>query len=388
MVAPLVPFDRGPRVPRKPVGDAHHAAFHRTAGQAALGAAAATLVLDLACRWLGVDLDRSAWLPLGILAGSLGAVGVGARGPRVLRHLLGLVIGVGAGGAFALMENHWAPFGALLMGAGMVPALAPEGGWGRRAASAAIAGALGAAGIFVGRVLLGWDVFEPLVPGPLGAAAAGAAAGLFVGIGGAGRHLAPPEDPVEARFRALLHRRDGEITDLLQRALRHYRNIGSDLRTLDEPGFKSELQRVMLQLAAAAEQMRQLEKDLLELPPSELEQRAAELQHRADLTRDPVARKTFEEAARSLQDEVVALDRIGRGRERVLARLHADVALLERVRFSLLQLRSASAEQAKAHHSAASAQLEALREGLEATSSALSHVYGEDVLPALESGTA
>jgi ABC-type transporter Mla subunit MlaD len=141
-----------------------------------------------------------------------------------------------------------------------------------------------------------------------------------------------------------------------------------------------ELRPIMLQLAAAAAQLRRLQQDLEEWTPRELEQQTERLLRKAEDHDDPVARETLEQAAESLRAQMAALTRIDRGRQRVLARLHADVALLERLRFSLIQLRASAAEPAGVPgHTTARLDglregLDALQEGLDATVSTLSEV--------------
>jgi hypothetical protein len=61
-----------------------------------------------------------------------------------------------------------------------------------------------------------------------------------------------------------------------------------------------------------------------------------ELRNRASTTQDAVARRQLELAASSLGEELNHLDALSRRRERLLAQLHAQVALLERARVSFV----------------------------------------------------
>ncbi|MFP2901720.1 hypothetical protein [Corallococcus sp. 4LFB] len=79
--------------------------------------------------------------------------------------------------------------------------------------------------------------------------------------------------------------------------------------------------------------------------------RAAELQAERDslersarASTDVVARRQLEAAAASLAEEVERLGDMRQRRERILARLRAEVALLERARVALLSLRSGQAQ--------------------------------------------
>lgn len=377
---PLGPFQRNApaRVPRRPIGEAEHAAFQKTVYLTAAGAGAVTLVADLVLRWTPSPADASTWMPAAIMAGALGAVGGGDARRAWVRHGVGALTGLAAGGAFAALGAGSPGLAVLALGVASMPILAPRGGWGRRALQVLASGLLGAAGAWVAQVLWSWQVFDPLVPGAAATALCGAAGGMFVGLGSGGKHLMPPEDPVEARYRELLGVRDGEVADLLQRALRHYRSMCREPEALGE--LAGELRPIMLQLAAAAAQLRRLQQDLEEWTPRELEQQTERLLRKAEDHDDPVARETLEQAAESLRAQMAALTRIDRGRQRVLARLHADVALLERLRFSLIQLRASAAEPAGVPgHTTARLDglregLDALQEGLDATVSTLSEV--------------
>ena len=79
----------------------------------------------------------------------------------------------------------------------------------------------------------------------------------------------------------------------------------------------------------------------------------------------------------SLDGQRRALDAISRGRERVIARLHANVALLEKVRFSLLHMRSADAERIGGEASPLTEALEELSRELDVTSTAVGEVFGK-----------
>jgi peptidoglycan hydrolase CwlO-like protein len=68
----------------------------------------------------------------------------------------------------------------------------------------------------------------------------------------------------------------------------------------------------------------------------EVDGKVRALRERAAATEDAVARKQLELAASSLGEELNRLDALQKRKERLVAQLHAQVALLERARVSLV----------------------------------------------------
>jgi hypothetical protein len=370
---------------RDPLAFSDHGSFHGTVLRAMAGGAGSVFLAYLLDWLLQFGLVDSWLFPIVVATGALAAVG--SRGKNVLKAMIGGAFGALGGGLFALTAGQWAPFGALLLGAAAAPVLGEGDSMKRKAVTAALTGALGFAGLYVGKVLLALPILSALVPEPLGAAVAGAAAGLFFGLGAAPKHLARPMDPVEAKYLAALDVKDGELYEILHRALTIQRAVKLDLEgRADDDTVKrlgARITELMLRILQIAEQCRTIESDLSAAPAYELEERIGQLQSKAEASADPSARRTYESAIASLDEQRRALQEIGRGRERVIAKLHANVALLEKVRFSLLHLRSAVTERVGGESSPVAEALEELGREIDATSSAVSEVWGQtgDLLP-------
>jgi hypothetical protein len=214
----------------------------------------------------------------------------------------------------------------------------------------------------------------------LAAAAAGGAAGLFLGLGAAPRHVALAEDPVEAAYNRTLGSTQGELYEILDRALGIYQAVRADL--LREPGTEAVQQiepkvaNMALQILEIAERCQLIERELAAAPSEELEGRIADLRGRMEAASDPGARSTLRSAVESLEGQRTAREAIVRGSERVVARLHANVALLEKVHFSLVHLRSADAERAGSEIRPLKDALEELGRELDVTAQAVGEVYG------------
>lgn len=128
-----------------------------------------------------------------------------------------------------------------------------------------------------------------------------------------------------------------------------------------------------------AEQCRQVEADLAATPVDQLDNRIRDLEDRWARSRDPAAQETYRDAIASLVAQKEAIDRIGLGRERIVARLHANVAILEKLRFSLIHLRSAEVERVGGESSPVVEALDELGRELDATASAVGEVFGASV---------
>jgi hypothetical protein len=352
-------------------------AFHETVARAAIGAAGGSLMVGLAYMSSGeVSLPV---LTTAIASGALAAIA--GKGKNWLRAAAGGALGILGGALHALCTPAWPVFGALLLGLSAAPVLAKGESPGRMALTGVVTGMLSFLGLYVTGILQSRGVLAVMMPPPLATAVAGSAAGLFFGLGAVPRHIVRAEDPLEVVFKAALEIKDGEIHEILTRAHTIHQAVRGDLQarkvgpTEIELGQRvSDLSHRILQIA---EKCRSIEHDLGVAPAAELESRIAVLARKADQATDPLARSTFHSAIRSLDGQRRAVEAIGRGLERVVARLHANVALLEKVRFSLVHARSADAERIGGEASPLTEAIEELSRELDATSAAVGEVYSD-----------
>ena len=321
-----------------------HPLFHRTALRAALGAVAMALIASLLRYWTG-DPGVSPILGLGALA-SIFAL---RRAPLAL---------LGAGLVTAVAADQWrdarqpllATLG-LLLALGLAEArLSRSRAAGEPAPSpwmVALAAALCAG--------TGW--FLPSAMRPLGLAlgdwlpplaawaALGALAGCWFAAASAPLHLRLSSDPVEAKLSELRSLMLGELRPLVDRvaaarraalhALQMHRN------ELSFPAVAS-LRGELDGLALAALDLARRGADLGRAAPAsfdeELTLRAAELHRAAAAAPDALAQASYRRAAETLDGQLDHLRVVRRGKERIAARLHEEVAQLERARFSLVLL--------------------------------------------------
>jgi hypothetical protein len=361
--------------PIGPYTFADEGGFAADVGRAVLGASGGAL---LASMLSGQAKTGFVWLVALALTGALAAIG--ARTGGLWRALHSAAFGVIGGWLFA-RALEWPILSAVLVGAAAAPVLARGETTEKVALTGAVTSLFVLGGAYVSYVLESTGVLAGLLS-PMGAtAAAGGALGLFVGLGSVPRHVVRSDEPVEAAYERALAAAHGEVREILERSLSIYRLIRADLGT--RTGSKTEVQLgtrvsdLALRILEIGEQCRAIEADLGTAPAQQLEDRIAGLRRKAETTSDASARATFLATIDSLDTQKKAVEAIGRGLERVVARLHANVALLEKVRFSLVHARSASAERSGSEASPLTDTIDELSRELDATSTAMGEVYGQ-----------
>lgn len=367
------------------IGFQDHSGFQADVGRAVMGASAGALVADMAARIFagGYGVPFSA-LVIGLSTGALATV-AGRRGGSWFSAAMGGALGLVGGILHTLSTPAFPWFGALLLGAAAAPVLARGEGPAKMAATGALTGCLAFLGIYVASVLQAKGILGNVVPGPIATALAGGAAGLFLGLGSTPKHLGLKQDPVETAYHRALLEQDGEIHEILDRAFKLYLIVRDDLvaraTSNTERELRGRVSELAMRILSVAHQCRSIQADLGAAPSSELEARIESLRQKAAETSDKTARATFLATVTSLEAQKESVDSIARGLERVLARLHANVALLEKVRFSIVHARSANAEQMGGDASPLVDTIDELSRALDATSLAVGEVFGADPSP-------
>jgi hypothetical protein len=176
--------------------------------------------------------------------------------------------------------------------------------------------------------------------GLLGALVGFTAVALFWSVGTLGSHLTLHSDPVESRGGTLQSTLSGEANDLVGRTLALYRQCRTVTMKMAAGPGRNELVEVLRKMAREAFNLAEshagLEAQLQSVAEGDVEAQVKDLRVRAAATEDAVARRQLELAASSLGEELNRLNTLSRKRERLLAQLHAQVALLERARVSLV----------------------------------------------------
>ena len=290
---------------------------------------------------------------LAIVAAAVASVRGGDRLDRAL--LLGMALALPILPTFFGLTASWTvAFSGALAGGVMVRAhlcergeerqvAAGRPGWLNYALGAALTGGLALVGTDIARILALHlrDFAAPsLVMGVFGATAIA----LFVALGSIAAHVALRPDPVEARCESLLPHLNGELHTLASRALELYRQCGRALSVLPREAAREELARTLSRMTGDAVELASewsaLEEQLEVDGISHLEHELRDLDKSAKASKDALARRQLELAAASLREEMERLEELKVRRERIVAKLKAEVALLDRARVGLIGMRS------------------------------------------------
>ncbi|RKG72043.1 hypothetical protein D7V88_38790 [Corallococcus terminator] len=330
----------------------HREAFEHTVTRALAAGAGAGVVQWLTLR-MGMPMPFTWLVPAAVVL----ACARGDRWDRGLLSGLGLLL-VGLPYGLGLSPGWTVAMSGAAAGALLVRARLNELGEEGQVAEArptlvhyGLGSVLGAGLTLAGGVvakILAVHLASVATPTLLSAVLVGGIVGLFVGLGAIAAHLGLTADPVEARAEELLPQLSGDFHTLSERALSLYRQCGQSLAKLPREPAREELARTLARITRGAVELASewagVEAQLEERATAELQAERDSLEKSARASTDAVARRQLEVAAASLAEEVERLGDMRQRRERIIARLRAEVALLERARVALLSLRSGQAQ--------------------------------------------
>jgi hypothetical protein len=205
-----------------------------------------------------------------------------------------------------------------------------------------------AAGVAVARIL-GDALGASAAPIWLSCALGGGAIALFTALGAIAGHVGLSGDPALARLSTVAQTaRDTEVQRLVERAGTAYRASSELIAGLPKEPAREALAETLSELAndaaERAERWIELAPHVEGARPEEIDSELARLSAQASAARDPIARRQLEIAGEALRLERSRLSDLTARRERLLAKLEANVALLGSARMSLLQARSSRAQ--------------------------------------------
>lgn len=315
-----------------------HPQFHRAAARAALGAAA---LAALAPAWA---------LVFAVIAGA--AAGFASRRRPALLAVATLLAVEAA--ALAAPRSPWpVPLCGALLALGFASARATqarESGVPLRPLAVALAALLVTAALWAARIWLPAfaAALSLLVPAAVATPLAGAIAGLWIVAACAPLHLSQKADAVEARLAALRPLLGAELRPLAERAAAARSAAAAALPAGsrgDLRGLLEALALAALDLACRAAELGRAASVAVE---EKLAERVIQLSKNADDTTDAPARGSYLRAAETLSAQLEHCRRVRGSRERIVARLHEEVAQLERARFALTLLEGADADRSAA----------------------------------------
>jgi hypothetical protein len=197
-----------------------------------------------------------------------------------------------------------------------------------------------------------------LVPALVAQAIAGALLGLWIAAACAPLHVSLQADPVEAKLASLRAILGPELRALAERAV----SARSAAAAALPAGSRGDLRGLLDALALAALELArrgaELGRAASPFVEQELSRRTEALAKSAAEAGDTPARASYQRAADTTAGQLEQCRKLHCARERLLARLHEEIAQLERARFALTMLDGADAEHG-------SAELELLGERLQ-----------------------
>ena len=326
-----------------------HPRFQRGAIRAALGAAALAAVVP-------------EWALLPAVAVGAAAGFASRRRPALL--VLAALLAVAAVALLRPLSPWPLPLCGALLALGFAAARAPhsrESGAPLPAGAVAAAVALTAAMLWAARLWLPAFALALAQLVPAAPLLAGALTGLWIAAACAPLHLSLQADAVEAKLAALRPLLGAELRPLAERAAAARAAAATAL----PQGSRGDLRGLLDALALAALDLARRGADLGRTASLAIEEdlakRVDQLGRSAETAADSAARGSYQRAAETLAGQLEHCRRVRGARERVVARLHEEVAQLERARFALTLLDGADAERSAAeldllgdrlHHSA------------------------------------
>jgi len=207
--------------------------------------------------------------------------------------------------------------------------------------------------------------------------------GFFAALGIAGAHVVREPDPVEQLYAKLHPELGGDLKVLAARAMTNYRRCAEALLNTEAGFARTQLSKslsdVTLRILELARRWQGIDREMGERAEGEIGQRLAELRSLKETTKDEIARRQLGLAENALTNELAQIDRIRRGRERVVARLHGEMALLESTRFTLLSMKSSDAHLRAAELSALSESLSRIAREMDCEAEAVDEIISKGV---------
>ncbi len=238
------------------------------------------------------------------------------------------------------------------------------------------------------QALAGQDGLQAL-PGQVAVLLGGMGMGLIVGSAAVVRRLRVQVEAVgqsprrlalsERELLALLpapataDRPDDEIARLLRQSVATYKEAAEALS--EHPAAPAAAEDLVKRIVRFGKRWREIEAQANKSDPAELSARMEDLRRRQESTSDEQAQAEYEWARMALAAQLSYLTEIADGRERAVARLHHQVATLERLRLAAVRLRSADATRMGEELRAVIEDLSRAGRDLDSDAEALAEVY-------------
>lgn len=368
-----------------------HEEFHRAAVDMAICGGLMGLAAHVAgLMWPSLGPLSAPW-PLAAVAA---AAAFGATPPKLRAHLaeLGRISGLAAlsGVALWLLTQRGpepslgvalfaATFGLLV--AGRRKSAGADTSTARRTiVTVAIGAGVALAARFVLTQFVHADQLAKL-PAWLVAGMAGGAFALVAVLALLPRHVEVGRDRVTEAFDGCHDAATGEVRVLVERAMEVWRRVATSSLAEDDDTRKT-LEDSVVRLFEVARRWQEVERDGARTSAEALMERMEQLDAKIARLEDPIARGQYAQARAALAEQLRYLNEIGTSRERVVARMHHYLAAMERLRFAVINHRSADASRLSTEVQPILDDLRDLGKEIDCTSEALGEVERAATSPA------
>ena len=167
--------------------------------------------------------------------------------------------------------------------------------------------------------------------------------GLAVGSATIARYLKVKLEPVDKELKGLLPEASAtdEISELVSQAMTSYQQAAECLE--EHPQARATAEQLVKKIARFGKKWQEITCQAHKSDRKKLDDKIVDLQARKDASSDDSVRSEYERALGALREQVTSLSEIEKGRERAVARLHHQVATLDRLRLAALRHRSVGA---------------------------------------------
>src|SRR5262249_26163919 len=155
------------------------------------------------------------------------------------------------------------------------------------------------------------------------------------------RHLDVASNRVGAAYDASRTVLTGEMRELADRAVTLWNKVDATLEPDAAP--RKTIEDSIVRVLEVGRRWATVEADGARAPADVLSQRMEAMTDKMAKTDDPVAKAQYAHAHAALAEQARYLKEIGASRERVVARMHHYLAAMERLRFAVINHRSADA---------------------------------------------
>jgi hypothetical protein len=209
----------------------------------------------------------------------------------------------------------------------------------------------------------------------LGSVIAGGAFGLVALLGTLPRHLELHQDRIQDKWKTIKDKSHGEIGELLGRAATLWEKVDASLER--DSSARRAIEDSVMRVFDVAQKWQAVESESSLPPADKLVERMEEIDQKIARTDDSVAKSQYERARGALAEQLRYVQEINTSKERVVARMHHYLAAMERLRFAVINHRSADASRLSTEVQPILDDLNLLGKEIDCTSEALGEVEKE-----------